>query len=157
MKALFVVCISVFCLWRYALSLGANNVIEDNDLGLATRSCSSSYCNSKDSLELWLAIEFQCVGQYVEEPLTPSYAAKYPATVQRIEIEDYAQAIPFITRHLFGIMCSIVALVGLWIGYFLGRFLSGKKMSIIYSPVSTSEDTVTFSREKDISFSRDFS
>jgi hypothetical protein len=157
---LITISVLYFIYIRQTLSLGSNGAIEDNDLGQATRYCSANYCNSKDSLELWLAIEFQCIGQFIDEPLTPSYASRTASSSNVIRVETAtdteAKGSSSISRHSIGIICSIIALAGLWIGYYVGRLVSGKaRWPIRYSPVSTSDDMHATS-EKEVLFSQNF-
>ena len=48
----------------YAVGLravaGSNPEIADNSLGITSRACADNYCLDKDSLDLWLAVEWEC-------------------------------------------------------------------------------------------------
>ena len=56
----FVIVISVVVIGILVRSRASNPPIEDTDLGITARACAANFCKSKDALELWMDIEFEC-------------------------------------------------------------------------------------------------
>ena len=85
------------------LGLGSNSEIEENVLGLTTRACATNFCNSKDSLSLWLSLEWFCYAPL--EVLT--------ADVRRMENSEVS--VNFSPFHA-GIICAFAGVIGFVIG-----------------------------------------
>lgn len=120
---------------------------EDNDLGKVARIC-SQHCSAsssgdglnsspgKDGLQLWLDIEYQCVGRYMTTTIKRSPEEQ---VARRLSILPYSH----LSKSSASLISSILALIGLWCGYFIGRKLSRRSKSVrgvLYSSVPTADD-----------------
>jgi hypothetical protein len=145
---------------------------EDNDLGKVARICSAHCVGSnkgdsgddKDGLQLWLDIEYQCVGKYIKETVNKD-VDKIPLLNSRgvLEMDSKAQFVvqktnySQIFRTSAGLWSSLIAVIGLWIGYFIGRQISRMKSiksvrGVLYSSLPTSADDGSINHEKSVNF-----
>ena len=107
-------------------ALGTNAEIEENELGLTSRACAANFCTGKDSLDMWLDIEWFCHAP--EEFLPPDFLT--------LPKEMDAYTLPPI---LAGLFCTLMGIVGFLLGFCLGiksdriPFISEKRNAMGYS------------------------
>ena len=88
-------------------ALGTNAEIEENELGLTARACASNFCNNKDSLVMWLDLEWYC---HAPEDLIPS------GFLTLLKGTDAYAFSPFIA----GMFCALLGILGFMIGFCIG-------------------------------------
>ncbi len=110
---LFVLC-SHYALIQ-SISSGANEPIPDNELGMTTRDCSLQFCESKDSLGLWLSLQNVCL----RESANP-YFLEHVAVVE----ESYGETLSPFTS---GTVCAFVAVVSFFLGYMISAKNENRK------------------------------
>ena len=137
-----------FCVFR--ASNGANPEISENDLGTLAVNCASKYCKSKDSLELWLSIEWDC---HFDDIVTGDGNGP-PASEDEVEIvqaqsrkkrrlqrrklissSSSSSSSPsssyYVSRIVSGFICSLLSLLGLSLGFLVGaRSLRYKSIEV---------------------------
>lgn len=114
---LFISVVSIY--FQSSYSIGSNSAIEDNDLGIVARECTAKFCKDKDSLEVWLSVEYYCVGQYMSEPLTANN--DYDRKLSISSTTDISYTYSKGARALSGLFCLISGLFGLIVGFQYGR------------------------------------
>ena len=88
-------------------ALGSNAEIEENELGLTARACASNFCNNKDSLVMWLDMEWYC---HAPEELIPPAFLTLPKTM-----DAYA-----LSPLFAGLVCALLGILGFMIGFCVG-------------------------------------
>ncbi len=103
----------------YAISNGANEPIQDNELQLRAKDCALQYCETKDGLALWLSLSNVCSGKS---------ANPYFMEIGEEEEESTSTEIsPFIA----GSICAAISATSFFLGYSLSS--TSKKQSRSYS------------------------
>jgi hypothetical protein len=118
-----------------SLAISSNPAIVENDLGNIATACASKFCTSKDSLDIWLDIEYDChrneevagdgsgssadhVSNIVQAPSRKGRQRK-----RRLSSDD-ALTIGgkiLVSREFSGLVCSICGLLGMLLGYIIGK------------------------------------
>ena len=88
-------------------ALGSNAEIEENELGLTARACASNFCHNKDSLVMWLDLEWYC---HAPEELIPT------GFLTLLKSTDAYALSPFIA----GMFCALLGILGFMIGFCIG-------------------------------------
>mmetsp|Transcript_17358 Transcript_17358/g.15651 ORF Transcript_17358/g.15651 Transcript_17358/m.15651 type:complete len:160 (-) Transcript_17358:43-522(-) len=127
--------LNLLCYFVIVISIGANPPIEDNLLGIKSRACASSYCQSKDNLDLWFDIEWRCHGQYLQDPVAIPLRRK-------LLDDDKVVDVTLISRVYVGLICSVSSVLGIIIGYKLGKQYIYKSDNIQYSEIPTTDSIV---------------
>ena len=91
----------------HVLGLGTNAEIEENQLGLTSRACAANFCHRKDSLDMWLDIEWFC---HASEDLLPAEFLNLPTGM-----DAYA-----LSPLLAGVLCALLGMFGFLVGVCLG-------------------------------------
>ena len=147
-----------------------NPEIADNELGITSRACAASYCTTKDSLELWLALEWDCHqddkvtgdGQgpaaTTTETIIQAPSRGRRKTRRRLTTDASTSLSLSVTRVVTAIAASVLSVVGILTGYRVGRMLtlqekikariavSSSKMSSKEAAVSDEEESGTPSK-----------
>jgi len=111
-----------------------NPEIADNELGITSRACAASYCTTKDSLELWLALEWDCHqddkvtgdGQGPPDTTTETIiqAPSRGRRRRRLAAVASTSLTLSVTRVVTAIAASVLSVVGILTGYRVGRMLT---------------------------------
>jgi hypothetical protein len=132
-----------------------NPEIADNELGITSRACAASYCTSKDSLDLWLALEWDChqndkvVGDGQGPPDTTETIIQAPSRRKRrrrLSAETSSTPALSVTRVMTAIASSVLGVVGVLTGYRVGRMMTMQekvKARVISSKMTSSASAVT--------------
>lgn len=124
----------LFLLLEISVIYSLNSPIEDNELGITARACAAKFCEEKDSLELWLAVEYQCYGQYLLDPLVePSERRRILSTSRNLSSPKGK-----VSRVGLGVICAVSSLFGLATGYYFSRSIK-KSKNQIYTLIPTSD------------------
>jgi len=129
--------------------LCSNPEIADNELGITSRACADHYCTSKDSLDLWVSLEWYCHKSEVsigdgQGPVTTSATdAIVQAPTRRhlsrrlagtsndesVSIGDFFSTVAAlnVTRILTAVLSSILSVVGVLVGFRVVRLIPGIK------------------------------
>ena len=119
--------------------MASNPEIADNELGITARACADHYCSSRDSLDLWMAVEWDCHkdeaaggdGQGPESSTAVEEIAQAPSRRRQLSastgtstsllviLDDIAALT--VTRILTAVVSSILSVVGLLVGFRVGR------------------------------------
>jgi hypothetical protein len=92
---------------RHVVGLGTNAEIEENQLGLTARACAANFCHRKDSLDMWLDIEWYC---HASEELLPTEFLNLPTGMDAYSLSPL----------LAGVLCALLGIFGFLIGVCLG-------------------------------------
>jgi hypothetical protein len=135
--------------WGFAFGLCSNPEIADNELGITSRACADHYCTSKDSLDLWVSLEWHChksevlIGDgqgpvstsatdaIIQAPARRNLSRRLTGASdeERITIGDFFSKVTTlnVTRILTAVLSSILSVVGVLVGFRVGRLISGVK------------------------------
>ncbi len=136
----------------------ANPAIVENDLGKNAIACASRFCHSKDSLNLWLALEWKCFGETSSYTGTvegdvdhistivqaPSRRRKLNSlhTHRRLDQFDItsllkASKVNSLSSAWTGIICTFFSALGIFVGIIIGRakVLSSANPKFAYSSI----------------------
>lgn len=123
-------------------SFSNNPEIVENDLGTVATACASKFCSSKDSLDLWLDIEWDCHGDDdfqstsgvtdTVSSIVQAPSRKYKRTRRQRQRRlastssssgDYSSLGGEIiySRTISGLVCAVCGAIGMIIGISLGR------------------------------------
>lgn len=131
--------IVVVCLLSVLASLYAFNApIEDNDLGITARACAANFCKSKDSLELWMEIEYEC---HARDLITTDLFTN----VRKRKLAETA-SYSLSSVHV-GLLCSFFGLFGYYVGNAVSSgvlFGSKKGYRHEYTKIPTSDPISDF-------------
>lgn len=105
-------------------SAGANEPIAPNELGTTAIDCATNYCNSKDSLLLWLSLENSCFNNK-----QPYFASDFVQTTDSSHQRERSTLI-FWSLNVAGAFAGIAMVIGLMVGYVAGKAYGDRRLPI---------------------------
>lgn len=152
-------------------SLGSNPAIIENDLGTTLIACSENYCKDKDSLDLWLTMEWMChtddsvVGDgsgYDGMDTTSTIIQAVSRRKLEREKEEFSRRRlgtifdlfgiekVYVSRFVSGALSSAFGILGLCAGLHLGRLWSARKFNYIAIPTRDHSEKTALSRSSKV-------
>jgi hypothetical protein len=131
---LFLVIFFINIIKIYAINNGANEPIPWTDLGLTARDCSSTFCENKDGLGLWMAIYSKCLKDDLIS-YSHSYSSLYKKKeTEEHEINNYSNLYfsPFIVGSLLSLSSVLFCFVGYNYAYKSNKYIQLKKFDNSY-------------------------
>lgn len=131
----WIVSIGLCMIMVNAISNGANEPIADNQLGLTAKDCALQFCEDKDGMALWMSLIQQCNSLKANPYLKEMEVQKSGPVCFQDETHKF-----IITPGVAGMICSMMGLVGLMMGYSIAERWDQKKNIIHYQELATKEN-----------------
>lgn len=131
-----ILCFGLYMIVVNAISNGANEPIADNQLGLTAKDCALQYCQNKDGMALWMTLVQQCNSLHANPYLMEVSMEKSVPVCLQSENNDFV-----ITPQIAGMICSMMSLIGLFMGYSLSERWNGKRNGNIYYQELATKDS----------------
>lgn len=145
----WIVSIGLCMIMVNAISNGANEPIADNQLGLTAKDCALQFCEDKDGMALWMSLIQQCNAVNASPFGAGASQQSWHANPYFKEMEvQKSGPVCFqdethkfiITPGVAGMICSMMGLVGLMMGYSIAERWDHKKNTIHYQELATKEN-----------------
>ena len=112
-----------------SISSGSNEPIAWTELGLLTRDCALSHCDTKDSLGLWLSLQNVCSGQNANP-----YFLKINSQETTIQETNYNNNV---TPLICASLCAMSSVCSLMLGYVIAHHYHKK---VVYTQLKDNDD-----------------
>ena len=99
-------------MYSLSMGMGRNPAIESNELGDTATACARIFCSTKDSLDLWLSIEYRC---HAGSSVGDSNSDMQKSTRRLSEISRK------ISAFRAGMICAVFTALGIGLGITISR------------------------------------
>jgi hypothetical protein len=132
MKQRHIFCLLVAIAFGVGVGLAKNQEIAANDLGITSINCAAEHCDNKDSLDLWLQLQFIC---HLKKSSSFSLTDNSNIEIAVVKSRQF-------NSFVIGLICSLVSITGLIVGYFIGcRFFpNNSQRSNIYNSIPSTDE-----------------